>query len=102
MIETAIGRIGVGICAESYYCFGGTDAPAFGRFHADAALGAGQFAEWRFAAPGTHLTLVRPQTRHTGCFVNKVGPRQLRATHLRMRSSGFSRSRPLSIQIAAC
>jgi hypothetical protein len=46
--------------------------------------------------------LVRPQTRHTGCFVNKVGPRQLRATHLRMRSSGFSRSRPLSIQIAAC
>ena len=76
VIETSIGRIGVGICAESYYCFlaeqmrkGAADLILMPHSAPDSSASGGLPA-----APGTHLGLW--YARNLGvpvAFVNKVG-----------------------------
>ena len=82
VIETAIGRIGVGICAESYYCFlaeqmrqSSADFVLMPHSAPDSSASGGLPA-----APGTHLGLW--YARKLGipvAFVNKVGPWRTRA-----------------------
>ena len=82
VIETAIGRIGVGICAESYYCFlaeqmrqGSADLILMPHSAPDSSPSGGLPT-----APGTHLGLW--YARKLGipvAFVNKVGPWRTRA-----------------------
>jgi N-carbamoylputrescine amidase len=77
VIETALGRIGVGICAESYYCF---LANQMAERQADLILMPHSAPDCSAsgglpAAPGTHLGLW--YARRLGipvAFVNKVGP----------------------------
>jgi N-carbamoylputrescine amidase len=82
VIETAIGRIGVSICAEGYYCF---IAEQMRRLKADIVLMPHSAPDCSAtgglpAAPGTHLGLW--YARNLGvpvAFVNKVGPFRTRA-----------------------
>jgi N-carbamoylputrescine amidase len=82
VIETAIGRIGVGVCAESYYC---ALAEAMRTGRADLILMPHSAADCSAsgalpAAPGTHLGLW--YAAHLGvpvAFANKVGPWRSRA-----------------------
>ena len=77
VIDTPLGRIGVSICAEGYYCF---IAEQMRRLSADIVLMPHSAPDCSAsgglpAAPGTHLGFW--YARHLGvpvAFVNKVGP----------------------------
>jgi N-carbamoylputrescine amidase len=77
VIDTAIGRIGVSICAEGYYCF---VAEQMRRLSADIVLMPHSAPDCSAtgglpAAPGTHLGLwYAGKLGVPVAFVNKVGP----------------------------